>query len=120
MPATIKKIQELIPEKVNEYYQRFPYEVYAEPVIRKKLIYYGIRENQIEYQECYSAAMEAYMYSIHRCALKNYEHVEFYIRKMIALSIIWGIVISHENRIICKENGFRQVELDALGRYNRW
>lgn len=42
-----------------------------------------IKENQIEYQECYDAAMEAYLYSIHRCAFCDYEYVVYYVKKMM-------------------------------------
>lgn len=88
--------------------------------IKRKLRLNGIRQNQLAYQGCYSIAMEAYLYGIHQCALCNYEHAEFYIKKMINLAIIWGLAITQENKIICRENGFKQVELDALDRPDKW
>ncbi len=38
IPQSIKKINVLIPEKINIYYKDFPYEIYGEPVIKKRII----------------------------------------------------------------------------------
>ena len=98
MPQSIKEINARIPEKINIYYKDFPYEIYAEPVIKKRMHYWKIRENCLEYQECYSAAMQGYLYSIHRCALCNYTYAEFYIRKMINIAIICALVATSEEK----------------------
>ena len=92
----------------------FPYEIYGDPIIKKKMKYFGIKEHQLEYQECYSIAMETYIYSIHRCAFCEYSHFEYYNRKMIKLAILWGILLSRENIFICKENNLRLIELNAM------
>lgn len=77
-----------MPDKVKEYYDMFPYEIYGDPIIRNKLKYYRIKTYQLEYQECYSIAMETYIYSIHRCAFCNYLHFEYYVKKLIKLAIL--------------------------------
>lgn len=100
---------------MEEYYTKFPYERYCEPLIRKQIRRFGIKAHQIEYQECYSAAMESYMYSIAQCALHNYNYVENYIKKMIKVTIICVLVIVNENCIICREHGFKQIELNSEG-----
>lgn len=112
MPNGIRRIAELIPEKVKDYYVRYPFEVYGAPVIRKKLALCNIRREQQEYQECYDAAMVGYLYSIHRCAWKNYDYVEAYIRKMVSVCIILGWNLAHEMQYLCHTNQLQHISLD--------
>lgn len=120
LPNAIRKISREIPEEISRLYERYPYEKYGEPYIRKKLRWCGIRDTRLEYQECVDAALLAYLYSIHRCAYCGYEYVEYYIRKMISISIVWGMVLANEDKYLCQENQLRQVRLDALERKDRW
>lgn len=94
--------------------------MYGDPFIRRRLKKWHIHPHQLEYQECYSAASDAYLYSIHRCALCRYSHVEFYIRKMIAVAVIWALAISHPDKDLCQTNNLTQVRLDALERRDLW
>lgn len=110
LPRSIQAIHEQIPEKVELLYRKYPYEVYGEPVIKKELRKKGVRYSQLEYQECYDAASDAYLYSIHQCALRDYPYVEQYIRKMVSIAINWGLVLANERRNICRMNGLREVE----------
>lgn len=119
MPKAIDAIHKVIPQKVEAFYQKYPYEIYGDLVIRRWLRSFRIREHQIEYQECYDAAMQAYLYSIHRCALCGYEYVGAYIRKVIRIAIICGINIARQNRYFCKANGFLQIGLDDCNRIER-
>lgn len=120
MPRTIQMVHAQMPEKVQQLYAQYPFEIYAEPLIKERLRRMGIYEHRLEYQECYDAAMEAYLFSIHRCALCSYEHVAGYIRKMVRVAIILGLNITHEGRNICKMNHLQQIQLDALERKDRW
>lgn len=120
IPNAIREIAKTMPEKVGDFYQKYPYEIYGHPEIKRKLKQAGITDHQMEYQECYAAASDAYLYSIHRCALCGYSHVEFYIKKMIAIAIIWGIVIANENKYLCRFNNLKEINLNAYERSDRW
>ena len=74
----------------------------------------------MENGDCTAQASDAYLYSIARCAFCGYGHVEFYIRKMIRIAVIWGLVLFNDGRNLCMENGLAQVELDGLERRDRW
>lgn len=120
IPRAIQEIRERIPDKVEGLYNQYPFEKYGDPFIRKHLHKCGIREHHLAYQECYDAAMEAYLYSIHRCALCDYEYVEYYICRLISLAVIWSLNICYEGRNICRENHLCQIELDSLERPDLW
>ncbi len=97
-PRSIHEIAMKIPGEVERYYKAYPFEKYGEPFIQKRLRQEGICPDRQEYQDCYAAASDAYLYSIHRCALCGYTHVEPYIKKMISRAIVWRIVISREEQ----------------------
>lgn len=113
-------INKAVPERVLKYYEIYPYERYGEPVIKKILKYMGIRETKLEYQECFSAAGEAYTYSICQCALRGYTHTEYYIRKMIRISVLCTLVITNADRRMLQSYGFKEIRLDALERHDIW
>ena len=119
-PRAIREIGMRKGEDVFLLYEKFPFEVYGEPFIRRRLWKMGIAQHRLEYQECYDAASDAYLYSIARCAFCGYGHVEFYIRKMIRIAVIWGLVLFNDGRNLCMENGLAQVELDGLERRDWW
>ncbi len=121
IPQAIQTIKEKMPDTVREYYEEFPFESYGEPIILRNLRKNGIRENRAEYQECYSAGMYAYLYSIHRCAFCGYtgQHVENYIKLLVAKAMIWGIVTARATQYLCKENDLRPVYLDSFEKNDR-
>ena len=80
----------------------------------------GISDNQLVYQECYSAAMMAYIYSICQCALRGYTHIKMYVRKMTRILILCAMAVSNDNKRLCQFHGFREVRLDALEQTDRW
>ena len=79
----IKTMRDTNAVLIDEYYDRYPFEEYAQNYIRYVLAFMRISENRAEYQECVSAGELAYMYSISRCACMMYEHGEAYIMKPI-------------------------------------
>ena len=101
------------PELIIKYYERFPFELYAEPYIKRYLRSNKIWENSLAYQECFEAGILAYMYSISRCVCSRIDNVEGYIKKMIPISFVWGITVYDETRDICRHNGFLRVQLDS-------
>ena len=117
---SIRSIGDTCKERVNEYTQRYPFEIYADPYIERMLRKKRISPNNPRYDECYSAGMFAYLYSIHRCALMKYSHVESYIKKMIKVYFVCAIVIYNETNNLCKTHGFRHVQLDAEYAFNRY
>lgn len=116
LPKSMQSIAESVPEKVQKLYQDYPFETFGEPVIKRAIKKNGISEHRIEYQECYAAATDAYMYSIHRCAFCGYLNVGAYIKKMVAIAIIWGIIIANENKYLCKVNNLKNINIDAYER----
>lgn len=120
IPNTIQSIRKNIPEQVENYYTQFPFEKYGDPFIRRKLQKLGVRQDRVEYQDCYEAATMGYLYSIHRCALMQYEYIVPYIRKMIKVCIFLGWNISQEIRHLCEENNFSQISLDKEESRNRY
>ena len=108
----IKTMRDTNAVLIDEYYDRYPFEEYAQNYIRYVLAFMRISENRAEYQECVSAGELAYMYSISRCACMMYEHVEAYIRKLVWIYIKCGLVIYHETQLICRNNHLKHIELD--------
>ena len=117
---SIRSIGDICKERVNEYTERYPFETYADPYIERTLRERRISPNNPRYDECYSAGMFAYLYSIHRCALMQYSHVESYIKKMIKVYFVCAIVVYNETNNICKANGLRHIQLDAEYAFNRY
>ena len=67
------------------------------------------------YDDCYSAGMQAYLYSIHRCALMGYTNVIGYIAKMQRIYLICAIVVYRDTAYLCKEHGLRETRLEQVG-----
>lgn len=113
-PNTIKRLQKEIPEKMEEYFKKYSYDLYWEKYTKAMLGHYGVGKAKIYYQECYSNTFLGYMYGVGRCAYSGYEgqHVVNYIKKMIRVSIICGINASNEVGHICRENNCRVMYLD--------
>ena len=117
---TIEKIGKICTTTVNKYIERYPFEKYANAYIVKELYKYRINTSHDNYDDCYSAGMVAYLYSIHRCAYMKYSHTEAYIKKMIRIYIICALVIYDDTYNLCKENDFKEVRLDAETSQNRY
>ena len=113
IPKVIETARMKAPELMIKYYEKFPFDHYAEPHIKRNLRVNKIWEHNLAYQECYEAGILAYMYSISRCVYSKIENVEGYIRKMIRISFVWGITIFNEGRNICRQNGFSRVYVDS-------
>lgn len=117
MPRAVKRIAEQVPEKVQLLYGKYPFEICGEPYIRYLLTFFRIRASMAAYQDCYDAALDAYLFSIHRCALCGYTGVQGYIRKLVPIAVKCALVLSDEGKIICSENGFKRVFLDDGGKF---
>jgi hypothetical protein len=108
----IQKVRNLYIDKVNEYISRYPFEIYADCYIKKRLALHRIHSNHSHYADCYDAGMMAYLYSVHRCAEMSYAHVEPYIKKVICIYIVCALVINNDSKNLCNANGFREIKLD--------
>ena len=113
IPRVVGAAKLISPDLVTRYYEKFPFELCAEPYIKRYLRANKIWENSLAYQECFEAGILAYMYSISRCVCNRIDNVEGYIRKMIPISFVWGITVYDETRAICCHNGFSRVQLDS-------
>ena len=113
-PNTIERLQKEIPEKIEEYLNKYSYDQYWEKYTKAMLAHYGVRKTKIYYQECYSNTFWGYLFSIGMCAYSGYEgdHVKKKKKKMIRVSIICGINASNEAGQICRENNWRVLYLD--------
>lgn len=120
MPNTIKKIGELIPADIKIFYEKYPFEVYGDPYLRWKLKNCGVTLNKIAYDECYEIAMIGYLYSIHRCAYKNYLHTENYIKFMIKRCINIGLVLSNKDLYDFRNENCGVVYLDDEKNRNKF
>jgi hypothetical protein len=109
---SMESVRILCPERISEYFERYPFEIYAEKQIKRQLSKNGINPSRDQYAECYDAGMLAYLYSIHRCSALNCDYVMPYIQKMIRIYVICALVVSNETKNLCRENGFTEFRLD--------
>ncbi len=110
--AAIEKMKRAGVEKLEQYMIKYPWETEAERYTRRVLSRKNITRSNGCYDDCCSAAMVAYLYSVYRCAFMGYDHVEFYVKKMINIYIVCAIHVYHSVQMLCRENGFRQIEMD--------
>ena len=109
---SISTIREQIPDRVEAYFEAYPFEQF-DRVIRYIILYrYGIRSQEAAFADCYEAGMLAYLYSIHRCAALGCDYTAFYIRKMVRIYVGCALVIWHETQEICKQNHLFELRLD--------
>lgn len=111
----IEKVRRKCAERVEALYIKFPFDGFAEKRLGQLLRKYRIDPHCGCYDDCYSAGMMAYLYSVHRCAYMKYENVEGYIAKMLRIYLICAIVAYKDSQNLCEENGFCEVRLDRLG-----
>ncbi len=102
-------------ERVDDYMKRYPFEQYAERVIRVKIARFGVCRHNGEYDDCYDAGMLAYLYTMHRCAALNCDYVIPYLLKMIRIYILCALVIYHDSHNFCRINNLKQLRIDKDG-----
>ncbi|MBC8589655.1 hypothetical protein [Wansuia hejianensis] len=117
---SIEKIQKVYSREVKALYEKYPFEEYGDRLIKTILLQYGIREGKYECAECYEAGVMAYVYSMNRFAVIECIYIKAYIKKIINIYIKCALVICNESRNICKENGFRHIELDQIDNINKY
>lgn len=115
---SMEAIQARYPQRVEQYFQNYPFEQYGHGFICKALCRFRICRGRAEYDDCYEAGMVAYLYSIHRCAALNCDYTIPYIQKMIRIYILCALVIADDLRNICRSNSLRPIHIDddAAGR----
>jgi len=69
---SMERVSKTCPEKVEALLLRFPFDDSQDKQLRRALRRCRIYPGQGCYDDCYSAGMQAYLYSIHRCALMGY------------------------------------------------
>ena len=119
-PKAIDKVRSICPDVVNEYYKRYPFEDFAERVIKYRLRKSEIYPSQARYDDCYDACVLAYLYSIHRCAYLGVDYVNAYMRKMINIYMFCALVIYDDVKNLCKANNFSTVYVDAEYSHDRY
>lgn len=120
MSNSIKRIDVLIHDKIIQMYEKYPFNEYGEPYLKKKLKEYGISENKIAYAECCDTTIIGYMYSIHRCAYMNHSHVENYIKSMVIRCIKIGVVLANKEKYELQRDNYKLVYLDDERSKNRF
>lgn len=108
----IEKVRWKCAEKVDVLYSTFPFDGFTEKRLRLLLRKYRVFPNHGCYDDCYSAGMMAYLYSIHRCAYMGYKNVEGYIAKMLRIYLICAIIVYKDSQNLCHENGFQEIRID--------
>lgn len=73
---SMERVSKTCPEKVEALLLRFPFDDSQDKQLRRALRRCRIYPGQGCYDDCYSAGMQAYLYSIHRCALARYVHFD--------------------------------------------
>lgn len=112
---SMERVSKTCPEKVEALLLRFPFDDSQDKQLRRALRRCRIYPGQGCYDDCYSAGMQAYLYSIHRCALMGYTNVIGYIAKMQRIYLICAIVVYRDTAYLCKEPGLRETRLEQVG-----
>lgn len=112
---SMELIQQQVPDKVSLLFDKWSFEMIAHKKILWQLQRSGIYPGNRLYDDCYDAGMLAYLYTIHRCALMDYQHVEAYLWKLIRIFINCAIVVgkrnyptSYNDQWICTSSGEEQ------------
>lgn len=112
---SMERVSKTCPEKVEALLLRFPFDDSQDKQLRRALRRCRIYPGQGCYDDCYSAGMQAFLYSIHRCALMGYTNVIGYIAKMQRIYLICAIVVYRDTAYLCKEHGLRETRLEQVG-----
>jgi len=110
--AAMERDRAVCGDMVDIYMEKYPFDEFAERAIRIRIAHHGIHKGRSEYADCYDAGMLAYMYTMHRCAAMNYDHVIPYLLKMIRVYVLCALVIYNDSRNLCKLNNFREINID--------
>lgn len=108
----MEKVKRVCPERIERYFEQWPFEAYADRRIKRQLWWWRIYPQHHLYDDCYDAGMLAYLYSIHRCAMMEYQHVEQYIAKMVRIFVICALNAGREAENLCRENDLRLCHMD--------
>lgn len=108
----MEKVRMVCPERIEWYLEQWPFDAYADRRIKSQLWWWHIYPQHYLYDDCYDAGMLAYLYSIHRCAMMEYQHVDQYIAKMVRIFVICALNIGRDAENLCRENGLRPYHLD--------
>lgn len=106
-------------DRVNAYFEKFPFETVAECAIRRRLAQFGIRPHHAEYDDCYDAGMLAYLYTMHRCAALDCDYAIPYLMKMIRVYIRCARIVYRDSHNLCAISGLHEVRIDAEGAQRR-
>ncbi len=108
----MEKVMAVCPERIERYLEQWPFEAYAAKRIKSQLWRWRIYPQHRLYDDCYDAGMLAYLYSIYRCAMMEYQHVNQYIAKMVGIFIICALNAGRETENLCRENNLRLCHMD--------
>lgn len=108
----MEKVKTVCPERIERYLEQWPFDAYADRRIKRQLWWYRIHPQHQLYDDCYDAGMLAYLYSIHRCAMMEYQYVNQYIAKMVRIFVICALNAGRETEHLCREHNLRLRHLD--------
>lgn len=108
----MERVKAVCPERIDRYLEQWPFDAYADRRIKSQLRWWHIYPQHHLYDDCYDAGMLAYLYSIHRCAMMEYEYVNHYIAKMVRIFVICALNVGREAENLCRENDLRLCRLD--------
>lgn len=108
----MERVKAVCPERIDRYLEQWPFDEYADRRIKSQLRWWHIYPQHQLYDDCYDAGMLAYLYSIHRCAMMEYEYVNHYIAKMVRIFVICALNVGREAENLCRENDLRLCCLD--------
>lgn len=108
----MEKVKAVCPERIERYLEQWPFDAYADRRIKSQLWWWRIYPQHHLYDDCYDAGMLAYLYSIHRCAMMEYQHVNQYIAKMVRIFVICALNAGRETENLCRENDLRLCHMD--------
>lgn len=113
---SMASIQQQVPDIVSLFFEKWPFEMIAHKKILWLLQRNGIYSSNRLYDDCYDAGMLAYLYTLHRCALMDYQHVEAYLWMLIRIFINCAIVVGKReyptycnDQWICTSSGEEKV-----------
>lgn len=108
----MERVKRACPERIERYLEQWPFDSYADRRIKSQLLWWHIHPQHRLYDDCYDAGMLAYLYSIHRCAMMEYQHVRQYIAKMVRIFVICALNAGRESENLCRENDLRLCHMD--------
>ncbi len=108
----MEKVMAVCPERIERYLEQWPFEAYAARRIKSQLWWWHIYPQHKLYDDCYDAGMLAYLYSIYRCAMMEYQNVNQYIAKMVRIFIVCALNAGREAENLCRENNLRLYHMD--------